>query len=340
MADSKNITVTNYRLKQALADAEAEEMERHAKKMGEELKSSLSLKLGKVLKIYPSQDKAKVQLLDNKKKETVLIAHDFISGGMNINAYPMGTNTTENGKNAIIPSDDLYCVVMHTSDEKHKVLLSYVDLDEAFNRTSIRSGEYRMQVGENFISLTDKYINMKAQNFFINGLPYTEAYTPLTDYYDKSEITEQNNNYTEELEKLKNKITELEKTYTEEINPSQITSASTWRNNDNGFFIITRTNNIITFTGGFQLKAKYPSTGWKMIAEIPYGYKPNMVIEIGNTSPQTHFNNLRINNGLLEVYVSTANTEYTEPLMANGTWLTLQDTPIQKQEEDEEVDTG
>ena len=144
MADSKNITVTNYRLKQALADAEAEEMERHAKKMGEELKSSLSLKLGKVLMIYPSQDKAKVQLLDNKKKETVLIAHDFISGGMNINAYPMGTNTTENGKNAIIPSDDLYCVVMHTSDEKHKVLLSYVDLDEAFNRSSIRSGEYRM----------------------------------------------------------------------------------------------------------------------------------------------------------------------------------------------------
>ena len=187
MADSKNITVTNYRLKQALANAEAEEMERHAKKMGEELKSSLSLKLGKVLKIYPSQDKAKVQLLDNKKKETVLIAHDFISGGMNINAYPMGTNTTDNGKNAIIPSDDLYCVVMHTSDEKHRILLSYVDLDEAFNRSSIRSGEYRMQVGENFISLTDKYINMKAQNFFINGLPYTEAYTPLADYYDKKE---------------------------------------------------------------------------------------------------------------------------------------------------------
>lgn len=187
MADSKNITVTNYRLKQALANAEAEEMERHAKKMGEELKSSLSLKLGKVLKIYPSQDKAKVQLLDNKKKEDVLIAHDFISGGMNINAYPVGTNTTDNGKNAIIPSDDLYCVVMHTSDEKHRILLSYVDLDEAFNRSSIRSGEYRMQVGENFISLTDKYINMKAQNFFINGLPYTEAYTPLADYYDKKE---------------------------------------------------------------------------------------------------------------------------------------------------------
>lgn len=202
MADSKNITVTNYRLKQALANAEAEEMERHAKKMGEELKSSLSLKLGKVLKIYPSQDKAKVQLLDNKKKETVLIAHDFISGGMNINAYPMGTNTTDNGKNAIIPSDDLYCVVMHTSDEKHKILLSYVDLDEAFNRSSIRSGEYRMQVGENFISLTDKYINMKAQNFFINGLPYTEAYTPLEDYYDKKEADLILNTLNEKIENL------------------------------------------------------------------------------------------------------------------------------------------
>ena len=182
---------------------------------------------------------------------------------------------------------------------------------------------------------------MKAQNFFINGLPYTEAYTPLEDYYDKSEITEQNNNYTEELEKLKSKITELEKTYTEEINPSQITSASTWRNNDNGFFTITRTNNIITFTGGFQLRAKYPTIGWKRIAEIPYGYKPDMIIEIGNVSPQTHFNNLRINNGFLEVYVATANTEYTEYLMANGTWLTLQDTPIQEEEDDEgEVDTG
>ena len=202
MADSKNITVTNYRLKQALANAEAEEMERHAKKMGEELKSSLSLKLGKVLKIYPSQDKAKVQLLDNKKKETVLIAHDFISGGMNINAYPVGTNTTDNGKNAIIPSDDLYCVIMHTSDEKHRILLSYVDLDEAFNRTSIKSGEYRMQVGENFISLTDKYINMKAQNFFINGLPYTEAYTPLEDYYDKKEADLILNTLNEKIENI------------------------------------------------------------------------------------------------------------------------------------------
>ena len=62
MTDSASITVTNHRLRKAMSNANDDDLKSHAKKVGEELKSELKLRLGEILKIYPYRDKCEVRI--------------------------------------------------------------------------------------------------------------------------------------------------------------------------------------------------------------------------------------------------------------------------------------
>lgn len=202
MTDSASITVTNHRLRKALSNANDEDLTSHSKKLGDKLKSELTLKVGEVLKIYPHQDKALVKIVNSNKKKTCLIAHDTISEGMSAIGLPKGTTKVEDGKSVVIPSEKTYCIIL-LLDEKDKknydnVLLSFVNIDGFKVPNNVKAGEYRVQVGDNYISMTDKFINIRGKHLFINGLPYTEAYTPLEDYHDKEEINQIVNPYIED----------------------------------------------------------------------------------------------------------------------------------------------
>ena len=200
MTDSASITVTNHRLRKAMSNANDDDLKSHTKKMGEKLRSELSIKVGEVTKIYPLLDKAEVKVLNSNKIETCLIAHDILSEGMNVIGFPKGkTLISENGQTYIIPSEQLYGVIMTMDDKKNeKILLSFISLSDKTVFQNAKAGEYKIQVEDNLISVTDKYINIKSNNLFINGLPYTEAYTPLTDYHDKEEINQIVNPYIED----------------------------------------------------------------------------------------------------------------------------------------------
>ena len=200
MTDSASITVTNHRLRKAMSNANDDDLKSHTKKMGEKLRSELSIKVGEVTKIYPLLDKAEVKVLNSNKIETCLIAHDILSEGMNVIGFPKGkTLISENGQTYIIPSEQLYGVIMTMDDKKNeKILLSFISLSDKTVFQNAKAGEYKIQVEDNLISVTDKYINIKSNNLFINGLPYTEAYTPLEDYHDKEEINQIVNPYIED----------------------------------------------------------------------------------------------------------------------------------------------
>ncbi len=91
MTDSASITVTNHRLKKAMSNANDDDIKAHTKKIGDDLKSELSLKIGEVVRVYPVKDKAVVKLLNSNKEETCLIAHDILSEGMNVVGFPKGS---------------------------------------------------------------------------------------------------------------------------------------------------------------------------------------------------------------------------------------------------------
>ena len=190
MTDSASITVTNHRLRKAMSNANDDDIASHSKKMGEKLKSELELKLGEITKIYPYRDKCEVKVRGTSKTETCLIAHDILSEGMNVSGFPKGRVTHEKSDEVIIPSEIIYGIILDVNigDKKKKCVVSYINLDRKHTPNNASQGEYKIQVGDNVISLTDKYININSQNLFINGLPYTEAYKPLDDYYDKEEM--------------------------------------------------------------------------------------------------------------------------------------------------------
>lgn len=190
MTDSASITVTNHRLRKAMTNVNDDDLKSHTKKMGEKLKSELKLRLGEILKIYPYRDKCEVKIKGTSETETCLIAHDILSEGMNVSGFPKGTVTHEKAEEVIIPSETIYGIILDVDvgNKKQKCIVSYINLDRKHTPNNASKGEYKIQVGKNVISLTDKYININSDNLFINGLPYTEAYKPLVDYHDKEEI--------------------------------------------------------------------------------------------------------------------------------------------------------
>lgn len=198
MTDSASITVTNHRLKKAMSNANDDDLKSHTKKMGDKIKSELTLHLGEILKIYPYRDKCEVKIKGTSETETCLIAHDILSEGMNVSGFPTGHVAHEKSEEVIIPSETVYGIILDVDigGKNQKCVVSYINLDRKHTPNNAKNGEYKIQVGKNVISLTDKYININSDNLFINGLPYTEAYKPLVDYPDKEEVGE----ITEELQ--------------------------------------------------------------------------------------------------------------------------------------------
>lgn len=190
MTDSASITVTNHRLKKAMSNLNDDDLKSHTKKLGDKIKSELTLHIGEITKIYPYRDKCTVKIKGSDDVQTCLIAHDILSEGMNVSGFPKGRVTHEKAEEVIIPSETIYGIILDVDvgGKKQKCVVSYINLDRKHTPNNASRGEYKIQVGKNVISLTDKYININSDNLFINGLPYTEAYKPLDDYYDKEEM--------------------------------------------------------------------------------------------------------------------------------------------------------
>lgn len=263
MVNSGDITVTNHRLRKAMTSLNDDDFNAKSKKLSDDLKSELTLKIGKVLEICTDTEKATVQINNSSEKKTCLIAHDIFSEGMNITGFPKGKSEIRHKEHYIIPSDNLYGVIATVKDKKttKNILLSYINHNEWTNQDRVGAGEYKIQVGDNVISLTDKYIKINSENLFINGLPYTEAYKPLNDYYTKEDVEELIN---EKISKLDmTQINVLDNVYPvgsiymsiNNVNPSVIFGGS-WESmsistlNGNGSFIndffFDATNNQIT----------------------------------------------------------------------------------------------
>lgn len=182
MTNSASITVTNHRLKKAMSNANDDDLKAHSKRMGEKLKSELKLQIGEIIDLCPDTETATVKV--GGSTETCLIAHNTFSEGMSVVGYPKGKTELSHKLQVITPSEKLYGVVCTVDDKgkDKKVLLNIINRNKSHNLKNTLAGEYKMQVGDNEISLTDKRINIKSDHLFINGLPYVEANEPLEKY--------------------------------------------------------------------------------------------------------------------------------------------------------------
>lgn len=210
MADSANITVTNHRLRKAMSQVNDDDLKSHTKKMGDKIKSELELKIGEITKIYPYKDTCEVKIAGTNQKTTCLIAHDILSEGMNVSGFPKGTTTHEKADEVIIPLETIYGIILdvNTGKKKQKCVVSYVNLDRPHTKNNAKSGEYKIQVGDNKISVTDKYININSSNLFVNGLPYDSP--ELQNYYSKTTIDNIQEDNDNQLNEISEKLDEID----------------------------------------------------------------------------------------------------------------------------------
>lgn len=246
MTNSASITVTNHRLRKAMSEANDDDLKSHTKKIGEKLKSELKIEMGEIIELYSDTETVKVKI--NGSTETCLIAHDTFSEGMSIIGFPEGTTKIDHKEHIITPSEKLYGIVATVEDgnKDKKVLLSYVNRKKWNNLPNCRAGEYKIQVGDNYISLDKDKINIHGENLFINGLPYTEAYTPLEDYHNKDEINDLLNSFVDKIYPIGSIYMSLNNT-----NPSDL-FGGTWVQLIDTFLYASSTVDVdaTTYTGG------------------------------------------------------------------------------------------
>lgn len=261
MVNSGDITVTNYRLRKAMSNLNDDDFSQQGKKLAQDLKSELSLKVGQVTRIYPVKDKAVVEL--SGKEETCLIAHDILSEGMNVIGFPKGTTRVDtDGTTYIVPSEKIYGLVMPFNDDE-KALISFISLSDKSVFGNPKPGEYKVQVDDNIISVTDKYINIKSKNFFINGLPYVEAYTPLDDYHDKEEIKEITDKIDDKIKNIADVIYPVGAIYMSVNNTSpSVLFGGVWEQIEDRFLLASGSNYSAGSTGG-------EATHTLTVSEIP-----------------------------------------------------------------------
>ena len=131
------------------------------------------------------------------------------------------------------------------------------------------------------------------------------------------------------ISSLSTSIANLERVFFTTITPSAITSASTWTNVNNGKIRLHRVGNICIASGGFRLKAKYSTAGWKEIATLPIGYKSDNSVESRNgaLSAGKIADRLQVVGYKVSIYCNNANTEATEYISFDAVWVTNDDYP-------------
>lgn len=190
----------------------------------EEVKDSLRLKQGVLLKYYTGSDKALVQLNDMNRKVLCKIIHPMISSTMNISYIPRGYETSDNIGFYIEPYETHHVLCLeieHGSNDTELGLLGFICLDEQSIASNGFNGEVNIKVGDSEVCISSDMINIRTNNVFWNGMPLSlpkfDNIYEKTDVDDtitnvKSTIGDVNTSFGERLNRLESIVLNLTET--------------------------------------------------------------------------------------------------------------------------------
>lgn len=187
---SGDITVTNKRVLDALRNTTAKSVGVSPDTLSKNVASTLQLIKCRVLRVYNTRQEVYVQIISNKKKVKAKILNPFLSEQVNISFTIDGIIHNDEKGYYIEPYEKLYGCIMEFKDKSTKgndyCFLGFMDVNTtALNSNSVK-GEILIKVENNYISITEERVNIKAENLFINGLPYDSPH--LKNYYTKKEV--------------------------------------------------------------------------------------------------------------------------------------------------------
>ena len=228
MVKSDKITVTDARLRKALSTV-VETTSSGKNTVKAELKESLSLQIGKVLKYFPGTDKVLVRLNSTGNEVRCVQSHLIVGADFNISLTPSGDMAldTEYDELAVTPPNTYYALIldiMDTDNLKEYAILGYISRDDTKLSSNASPGMYQilrdkclfsinedgliLQVdGDTRLEIIKGVINLTGQSIMVNSTPISTITNEgtSTTYYTRTEVDNLIKTLTDRITVLENK---------------------------------------------------------------------------------------------------------------------------------------
>lgn len=208
MAKSKNVTVTDYRLAQALKKGNNianSVIKSETETVKEEVEQNVKLKLAKVLKYYPGSDKVVIEFVESGKTARCVLGHSIIGTEVSVAYTPQGTLQFDDTfkEYYVPPVNPLYCLVLDirkADNLKEQCVLCFVSTTSMKIPPSPDIGEYKIQVLDSSITVKNGEIKFKTPKVTVNDLELNQT-VDTSEFVTTSELNTK-------LETLKKEILE------------------------------------------------------------------------------------------------------------------------------------
>ena len=228
MVKSDKITVTDARLRKALSQV-VETTSSGKSTVKAELKESLSLQIGEVLKFFPGTDKILVRLNSTGEEVRCVQSHLIVGTDFNISLTPQGEMEldTEYDELGVTPDNTYYALVLDIKDTdnlKEYAVLGYISRDNTQLTSNASPGMFQvirdkclfsinedgliLQVdGDTKLEIINGVINLTGQSVMVNSTPIstTSGGTTSTVYYTRTEVDTIIKGLTDRITLLENK---------------------------------------------------------------------------------------------------------------------------------------
>ena len=228
MVKSDKITVTDARLRKALSQV-VETTSSGKSTVKAELKESLSLQIGEVLKFFPGTDKILVRLNSTGEEVRCVQSHLIVGTDFNISLTPQGEMEldTEYDELGVTPNNTYYALILNIRDTdnlKEYAVLGYISRDNTKLTSNASPGMFQilrdtsllsinedglvLQVdGDTRIEIINGVINLTGQSVMVNSTPISTSSngTTSTVYYTRTEVDALLKTLTERITVLENR---------------------------------------------------------------------------------------------------------------------------------------
>lgn len=228
MVKSDKITVTDARLRKALSQV-VETTSSGKSTVKAELKESLSLQIGEVLKFFPGTDKILVRLNSTGEEVRCVQSHLIVGTDFNISLTPQGEMAldSEYDELGVTPDNTYYALILNIRDTdnlKEYAVLGYISRDNTKLTSNASPGMFQvirdkclfsinedgliLQVdGDTKLEIINGVINLTGQSVMVNSTPIstTSGGTTSTVYYTRTEVDTIIKGLTDRITLLENK---------------------------------------------------------------------------------------------------------------------------------------
>ena len=328
--NSKDVNITDTTLIQQLTQTIKTGNKLNGKgETSDEIKDSLRLKQGILLRYYPESDKALVHLNGGGNVRCVML-HQYMDNSIGASVVPMGNVVYDTNyyENYIEPFDTPTVMVLdieHGSNNKEYAVVGFVNNDTSVLGENPDIGSLNLKVGDVSIRVANDTVSINNAHIYIDGMPLKE---PVFDnIYEKGDVDKEISNLSSnmdskgedinsKIENLANRVSTLEEN---QKNAAKLVDNGTNSilNNDEGTILTHNLNNNYTtvLSSPSTIKCTLTNKSYQPLEDVDVNYQ---IVKSSNLQSRTY--TIKTNtDGKSELPINLAPGEYSIRIYTSST---------------------